>query len=113
MVIHFLCAITRCGLIGVLTRCSTVCLLLTLGVTGPWGGHGLVHLQLLSGPRFRQKFHIIIPANASSVCCTSRLDLGVPESRWRTDDANDAQPCSAGLQSRAERGSLSSSDSQA
>ena len=34
-----------------------------------------VHLRLLSGPNLNQKFDVIIAANASSVCHTSRLKL--------------------------------------
>ena len=38
-------------------------------------GLGLVHFLLLSGPDLNQKFHIIIAANASSICFTSRLTV--------------------------------------
>ena len=39
-----------------------------LGLARLW----LVHLHLLSGPDLNQKFHVIISADASSICYTSR-----------------------------------------
>ena len=53
---------------------------------------GLMHLYLLSRPDFNEKFCVIIAADTSSVCYISRLKLSVPDSRWRT---NDAEPLSA------------------
>lgn len=41
-------------------------------------GHGLVQLPLQSGPDLDQKFHVIIAANMSPFCCTSRLKLQCP-----------------------------------
>ena len=69
----------------------------------------LVHWHLLSGPHLGQKFDVIIAANASSVCYTSRLKLCVPDIRWCTGDT---QPCSALLQSWAQCSSPPSRDGQ-
>ena len=52
--------------------CSTQ---LELGV-----GWCIVDVNLLGEPDFHQKFHIIIAANAASVCYAFRLNLCVPDS---------------------------------
>ena len=68
---------------------------------GRWKVH---HLYLFSGTYLNQKFHVIIAANASSVCYTSRLKLCVPGSGCRRNDSDYAKPRSALLWSGAERG---------
>ena len=47
-------------------------------------GLGLMHLNLLAGPDFHQKFDVNINPNTSSVCYAPRPHICVPDNRWHT-----------------------------